>query len=137
MIEIEINNSDIIALLNQITNKTKNRTPLMRSLAGTMESAVLQNFHVGGRPAWKGLKYREGMPLVDSENLMGSITSYYDNDSAVVGTNVAYAAIHQFGGKAGRGKTTEISARPFLQLTDEDMNDMLEDVQDYFRELIK
>lgn len=138
MIEIEINNAQEVAIvLERLAQATTHRTPLMRSIAGTMESAVLQNFDVGGRPKWLGLKYRQGTPLVDTENLMGSITSDYTNDTAVVGTNEPYAAIHQFGGKAGRGRKVDIPARPFLALTAQDEADILEDIQDYFRRLIK
>lgn len=135
MIEIEINNAQQIAsILDKLANAAQDRTPLMRSIAGTMESAVLQNFDVGGRPKWLGLKYRQGTPLVDTENLMNSITSYYDNNVAEVGTNEPYAAIHQFGGKAGRGRKVDIPARPFLVLTPQDEDDILEDVQAYFSE---
>ena len=138
MIEIEINNAqEVAALLERLAQATAHRAPLMRSIAGTMESAVLQNFEVGGRPKWLGLKYRQGTPLVDTENLMGSITSDYTNDTAVVGTNEPYAAIHQFGGKAGRGRKTTIPARPFLKLTPEDEADIMEDIQAYFQRLIK
>lgn len=138
MIDIEINNAqEIASALERLAQATSHRAPLMRSIAGTMESAVLQNFDVGGRPKWLGLKYRQGTPLVDTENLMGSITSDYSNDMATVGTNEPYAAIHQFGGKAGRGRKVEIPARPFLILTPQDEADILEDVQDYFQRLIK
>lgn len=138
MIEIEINNAQEVAIvLERLSQATTHRTPLMRSIAGTMESAVLQNFDVGGRPKWLGLKYRQGTPLVDTENLMGSITSDYTNDTAIVGTNEPYAAIHQFGGKAGRGRKTTIPARPFLKLTHEDEADIMEDIQAYFQRLIK
>ena len=138
MIEIEINNAQEVAIvLERLAQATTHRTPLMRSIAGTMESAVLQNFDVGGRPKWLGLKYRQGTPLVDTENLMGSITSDYTNDTAIVGTNEPYAAIHQFGGKAGRGRKTTIPARPFLKLTPEDETDIMEDIQAYFQRLIK
>lgn len=138
MIEIEVNNAQQIgAILDKLAHAAQDRTPLMRSIAGTMESAVLQNFDVGGRPKWLGLKYRQGTPLVDTENLMNSITSYYDNDSAEVGTNEPYAAIHQFGGKAGRGRKVDIPARPFLVLTPQDEEDILDDVQAYFRSVMK
>ena len=138
MIEIEINNAQQIAsILNKLANAAQDRTQLMRSIAGTMESAVLQNFDVGGRPKWLGLKYRQGTPLVDTENLMNSITSYYDNNVAEVGTNEPYAAIHQFGGKAGRGQKVDIPARPFLVLTPQNEDDILEDVQAYFRSVVK
>lgn len=138
MIEIEVNNAQQVgAILDKLANAAQDRAPLMRSIAGTMESAVLQNFDVGGRPKWLGLKYRQGTPLVDTENLMNSITSYYDNNIAIVGTNEPYAAIHQFGGKAGRGRKVDIPARPFLVLTPQDEDDILEDVQAYFRSVIK
>ena len=138
MIEIEVNNAQQVgAILDKLANAAQDRAPLMRSIAGTMESAVLQNFDVGGRPKWLGLKYRQGTPLVDTENLMDSITSYYDNDSAEVGTNEPYAAIHQFGGKAGRGRKVDIPARPFLVLTPQDEDDILEDVLAYFRSVVK
>lgn len=138
MIEIEVNNAQQIgAILDKLAHAAQDRAPLMRSIAGTMESAVLQNFDVGGRPKWLGLKYRQGTPLVDTENLMNSITSYYDNDSAEVGTNEPYAAIHQFGGKAGRGRKVDIPARPFLVLTPQDEENILDDVQAYFRSVMK
>ena len=138
MIEIEINNAQEVAIvLERLSQATTHRTPLMRSIAGTMESAVIQNFDVGGLPKLLGLKYRQGTPMVDTENLMGSITSDYTNDTAIVGTNEPYAAIHQFGGKAGRGRKTTIPARPFLKLTPEDEADIMEDIQAYFQRLIK
>ena len=129
--------SDTPTRISRLANAAQDRTPIMRSIAGTMESAVLQNFDVGGRPKWLGLKYRQGTPLVDTENLMNSITSYYDNNIAMVGTNEPYAAIHQFGGKAGRGRKVDIPARPFLVLTPQDEEDILEDVQAYFRSVVK
>lgn len=138
MIKIEINNTQqIAAILERLVNATQDCTPLMRSIANSMESAVLQNFDVGGRPKWLPVKHRKGTPLVDTENLMNSITSYYDNNTAMVGTNEPYAAIHQFGGKAGRGRKVDIPARPFLVLTTRDEEDILDDVQAYFRSVVK
>lgn len=137
MIEIQINGIDeIIKTLKLLASKTENNASLMRNIAGTMESAVLTNFDVGGRPRWLGIKYRDGSPLVDTENLMSSITSDYDKDVAIVGTNEAYAAIHQFGGKAGRGRKVDIPARPFLMLTPQDEEDILQDVQDYWQKVL-
>ncbi|MDO9982727.1 phage virion morphogenesis protein [Glaesserella parasuis] len=138
MIEIQTNGIDeIIKTLKLLASKTENNASLMRNIAGTMESAVLTNFDVGGRPRWLGIKYRDGSPLVDTENLMSSITSDYDKDVAIVGTNEAYAAIHQFGGRAGRGRKVDIPARPFLMLTPQDEEDILQDVQDYWQSILK
>lgn len=39
------------------------------------------------------------------------------NDSVTIGNSMIYAAIQQFGGKAGRNKKITIPARPFLPVT--------------------
>ena len=54
--------------------------------------------------------------------LASSITSCYDYESAIVGSNKVYAAIHQFGGNAGRDKKVQIPARPYLGLTNVEFN---------------
>ena len=50
-----------------------------------------------------------------------------DDDSAVIGSNLDYAAIHQLGGQAGKGHKTEIPARPYLQLTDDDFAEIIDE----------
>ena len=138
MIEIQIDN--LFVVQNQIERLSRgvsdNRYLLMRRLAGTMRYAVAQNFKQGGRPEWLALKYRSGIPLNDTGALRQSIDELSDNDTALVGTNMVYAAIHQFGGWAGRNNKVFIPARPFLQLTNEDKQDLMDDVQDYFASLL-
>lgn len=161
MIEIKINNeNEVSALLETLSNGVRYRVPLMRTLANTMRSAVDQNFEAGGRPKWLGVKSRpNGSPLINSGTLRNTIRATWDNDEALVGTNLAYAAIHQFGGKTKPHKIkarhkkalafgglvrksvnhpgSKIEPRPFLALTSQDEADILEDVQDYFQRLIK
>lgn len=138
MIEIKIDN--LFVVQNQIdrlgAGVDDNRFLLMKRLAGTMHHAVRQNFRQGGRPKWLGLQYRNGKPLVDTGALRDSVNQNYDNDTAIVGTNMVYAAIHHFGGMAGRNRKVRIPARPFLILTHDDKQDLMDDVQDYFRNLI-
>ena len=64
------------------------------------------------------------MILQVSGQLASSVNTYYDNDSAVIGSNLEYAAIHQLGGQAGRNKSVEIPARPYLKLTDDDFDEI-------------
>lgn len=52
--------------------------------------------------------------LQASRRLELSITHHVSRDAVEVGSNVIYAAIHQFGGEAGRGKKIRIPARPYL-----------------------
>ncbi|MCK3654906.1 virion morphogenesis protein [Pasteurellaceae bacterium Macca] len=160
MIEIKVNNLEqLTARLDKLSEGAENLTPLMKKFSGTMQTAVDKNFEAGGRPAWLGIKHRKGTPLNDSGQLKNSIQSFSDRQSAVVGTNVKYAAIHHFGGKTkphkikpvfkkgltfndGVYKSVDhpgsvIPARPFLQLTPEDEAQLIDDAQSYFQGLIK
>ena len=141
MIKIEIENAENISrLLGKVAEKTQNRQDLLADLAETMRLAVDKNFEMEGRPDWQGLAHpnKSGKILQGkSRDLRSKIISKSDNSEAIVGSNKVYAAIHQFGGKAGRGRKVEIPARPFLALTPQDEADILEDIQDYFQRLIK
>ncbi|MBE2895463.1 phage virion morphogenesis protein [Pasteurellaceae bacterium HPA106] len=161
MIEIKVNNeAELIKALEELAKKTHYNAPLMRKLAGTMQKAVDKNFIAGGRPKWLGVKSRpNGQPLIDTGNLRNSIQASWDNNEAIVGTNVPYAAIHHFGGKTaphqikpvfkkalafGGGVYSAVNhpgstipARPFMTLTPRDEQDLLDDVQAYFRKILK
>ena len=62
--------------------------------------------------------------LTDTGRLRGSIAhTLIDGGHGVeVGSNVAYAAIHQFGGRAGRGRRARIPARAYLGIDERDRN---------------
>lgn len=74
------------------------------------------------RPAAKR-KLEGGLAILqDSGDLRDSIEAHYPSPaSIVIGSSKKYAAIHQFGGMAGRGKKVRIPARPFLPV-DKDGN---------------
>lgn len=55
--------------------------------------------------------------LIDRAHLMQSIHPRVDGNRLVLGSNLAYARIHQLGGKAGRGRKVSIPARPYLGLS--------------------
>lgn len=140
MITIEVNNvENVVKLLTKITEKTQNRQDLMADIAETMQLAVDRNFEMEGRPAWLGLARpnKTGKILQgESRDLRSSISTKSTNDKAIVGSNKVYATIHQFGGRAGRGRKAKIPARPFLALTPQDESDILDDIQSYFQKLI-
>jgi len=71
---------------------------------------------------------------MNAGGLASSITSKYDENSAIVGTNKIYAAIHQFGGNAGRNKKVKIPARPYLSLGESELNDITNSVQEYLNQ---
>ncbi|MDO5307815.1 MAG: phage virion morphogenesis protein, partial [bacterium] len=57
--------------------------------------------------------------------------------SAVIGSNLDYAAIHQLGGQVGKGHKAEISARPYLQLTDDDFAEIIDETTFFLQILNK
>lgn len=141
-IEIKIDNKELNQVLNKLFEKTSNLRPLMKSIAGTMADAVEENFKQEGRPEWEKLKestiklrtqkgYWPGKILQMRGELVASITSNYDESSAIVGSNKEYARIHQLGGDAGRNKKTKIEARPYLKLDAKDLNKILEKTLNY------
>ena len=54
-----------------------------------------------------------------------------NNDSAVIGSNLEYAAIHQLGGQAGKNKSVVIPQRPYLNYTNEDIQEVILKIQKY------
>lgn len=67
-----------------------------------------------------------------SGQLASSVNTYYDDDSAIIASNLAYAAIHQLGGQAGKNHKAEIPARPYLKLTDDDFDEINSCITGYF-----
>lgn len=55
-----------------------------------------------------------GKTLVDTGTLQNSLSVSASRDEVSVGSNMVYAAIHQLGGKAGRGRKVALPARPYL-----------------------
>lgn len=141
-IEIKIDNKEVEKALLEIAQKTSNLRPLMKNIAGIMADSTEENFKVEGRPKWKDLSektktarkktgYYPGQILQVSGQLALSVTTQYDETSAVIGSNKIYAAIHQLGGQAGKNKKTTIPARPYLKLTDDDFDEIISIVEKY------
>lgn len=109
-LEITIEVENIDRALQEIARRIENTAPAMRQIKGVMLDAVEQNFEEQGRPKWVDLapstkKQRAaqgkwpGKILQVSGRLASSITGESGNGFATVGTNLEYAAIHQFGGE--------------------------------------
>lgn len=116
MIEIKIDDREVKKMFKELAAQLQNRQTLMKKIADIMHDAVEQNFEQEGRPRWipsKRATKQGGKTLQDTGQLAASISKYYDNDTAIVGTNKRYAVIHQFGGKAGRKHKANIPASLF------------------------
>lgn len=176
---IVFDTTDFERSLAELISKFEKRAPLMRILAADMEDAVQENFAQQGRPKWMGWSPRyarrrgPGQILQRSGRLASSIVSYSDNDTAMAGTNVIYAGIHQSGGKISiparsqqayykQGKdgsvgnqfvkksqsnysewntlpaySIKMPARPFLHLTESDVEGMEEKITDFFSQIYR
>lgn len=144
-IEIKIDNKDVDRKLLELAQKSENLRPLMKNIAGIFASATEDNFKNEGRPdKWTELseatkkqrtkkKKWPGQILQVSGQLASSISTQYDDESAIIGSNLDYAAIHQLGGQAGKNKSVEIPARPYLKLTDDDFNEILDATKHYLK----
>lgn len=144
-IEIKIDNKAVNEKLLELAKRGENLRPLMKDIAGIFASSTEENFKEEGRPnKWTKLadvtienrKKKDKWPgqiLQVEGQLAASINTQYDENSAVIGSNEPYAAIHQLGGKAGKNKKVSIPARPYLQLTDEDFKEILNSTQKYLK----
>lgn len=143
-IEIKIDNKQIESKLLDLAQKSENLRPLMKNIAGIFAYSTEENFKEEGRPKWQNLKDSTikqrtkkkqwpGMILQVTGQLASSVNTYYDDDSAIIGSNLAYAAIHQLGGQTGRNKSVEIPARPYLKLSDDDMDEILDVTKSYLK----
>lgn len=135
-IEIKIDNQEVENKLLELAQKGENLRPLMKNIAGIFAYSTEENFKNEGRPKWQDLaestkKQRQkkrkwpGQILQVEGQLASSISTHYDKDCAIIGSNLDYAAIHQLGGQTGRNKAVSIPARPYLQLTDDDFEEIL------------
>lgn len=144
-IKIKIDNNAVNEKLLEIAQKSENLRLLMKNIAGIFAYSTEENFKNDGRPdKWTDLAettkkqrtktgHYPGQILQVSGQLASSISTYYDNDSAVIGSNLDYAAIHQLGGQTGRNHSVTIPARPYLKLSEDDFKELLLSINYHLR----
>ncbi len=145
---IEVDDSKLKEILKKLDTRVRNLQPAFEEIGELLVTSIVKNFEVGGRYSrsgdWRGgsnkwqplslvtLEKKRGKGiLLESNNLLNSINWQADSGGVEVGTNRIYAAIHQFGGKAGRGKKVKIPARPYLVVQGEDLSQINEVLGDY------
>jgi phage virion morphogenesis protein len=69
--------------------------------------------------------------LAKRGTLRDTIRYKASRSDVVIGSNEVYAAIHQLGGQAGRGRKATIPARPFLGISPQDQEEILRILGDY------
>ena len=143
--KIKIDNKKVLTRLQELASRGENLRPLMKNIAEIMATVTEDKFKDEGKPdKWVDLskttkkqqqkigKY-PGQILQISGQLASSVSTAYDNNSAVIGSNLAYAAIPQLGDQTGKNKKTTIPARPYLKLTDDNFEEILTETEKFFK----
>lgn len=101
--------SDLQKRVRLTEARLSNPGPLLRKFGLVLIRSVSANFRQGGRPVpWK--KSRRaltigGQTLVRTARLKNSITRQVTGNRLTIGTSVAYARIHQLGGRIHKNVT--------------------------------
>lgn len=105
---MHIDDRELNVLLDRIVNRFADKKPALRTIGAIGRESIRTNFVESGRPVkWRpskrtgdqGLPGKSGSTLRDTNRLMNSITSSVQKDSVIIGTNVEYAAVHNYGAK--------------------------------------
>jgi phage virion morphogenesis protein len=103
-VSVDVDTGPVQAMLGELLEKMADLTPVMQEIGEIIVTQSAEAFEQGGLPGHKWpesarVKASGGQTLVDSARLKNSITARASGNKVEVGTNVVYAAIHQFGGK--------------------------------------
>ena len=182
-LDMKIDDKAAKVLFRNLGDKAKDLASPMRKIANQLHNSIQENFDVGGRYSspgsimggpnqWEKTKRpplyssgkakgkEKGRTLVRAGHLQRAITEDSDDGSAWVTAHMAYAAIHNYGGKtepheirARNGKSlafgmggktvlrksvhhpgSDIPARPFMVIQEEDLDYARETLLDHLTE---
>lgn len=123
--------------LGETAHKLGNTQALMKSVGDALVSGTLKRFQDEEEPTgkkWpksKRAAKKDGQTLTDTALLRRSIDYATTSDKVMVGSNLPYARIHQKGGKTGKGHKVDMPARPYLGVSEEDMDEVRETMADF------
>lgn len=99
------------------------------------KKATAANLSKFGKTAMAGrfeiLRSKSGLYNSIGDEAKGGILRV-ENNSVTIGTRIPYAAIHQFGGQAGRGRKVTIPARPYMGVSPAARGDIIDLINSYF-----
>lgn len=136
--DISIDDAELVGALDGLETAGRDMSPAMAEIAAYMLLATQERFELGVDPdgdPWipSQRAIREGgQTLIDEGLLLGSLATDSGPDFAQVGSNLAYAAIHQTGGRAGRNLATTLPQRAYLGIGDDDPVEIRAILIDFF-----
>lgn len=132
LVQIRVFDAALQRAFREAERRCKHLRPVFEAIGELLVKSVRKNFQAGGRPsAWPRRKERKGKRLLrETGRLERSITAQPDDDSVVVGSDLPYAAAHNFG-------STHLPPRPFLAVQPEDETEMAGVLERYVAEAMR
>ncbi|MVA40667.1 phage virion morphogenesis protein [Agrobacterium vitis] len=135
-----IDDADMREKLAELIGKMQRPAGFYKNVGEHLLNSVKDNFENESAPdgsRWKTLsqatrdqrekKYGHAPTAIlrASGDLANSINMQASDTDVRIGSSLIYAAIHQFGGDAGRGNKVNIPARPYLGLSAADEDEVV------------
>lgn len=115
-IRIELDDTEARLGLERLVARMRDPRPVLDEIGSYLVTSTIRRFEREVGPdgiRWPKSRRAEregGQTLTDTGRLRASITHRLTPDAVEVGTNVVYAAIHQFGGAIRREARTQVLA---------------------------
>lgn len=150
-IDIRYDDAEVRRGLNRLLRASRDLSPAMREIAGHLVDSASENLRRQAAPdgtpwaplAERTLAERRRDPfdvrriLERSGDLFTTIQGEHGKRHAAAGTDIAYAAIHQFGGRPGMAPApAAVPARPFLGVTDDHRDMILATIREHLRRAV-
>jgi phage virion morphogenesis protein len=147
-ITVRIDDAELRKAIDRVIDHMADLTPAMQEIGDYMITATRSRFDTETAPdgsKWAALSPRYAARkarmrsvvdggkriLAKRGTLRDTIRYKASRSDVVIGSNEVYAAIHQLGGQAGRGRKATIPARPFLGISPQDQEEILRILGDY------
>lgn len=127
MFNVEIEDSAVNAALTALAGRAIRVQPMLQAIGEDVMERTKARFATGTAPdgtPWKanaptttaGKGPGKGPLIGESGSLRKQFHVNAVLDAVTISNSMTYAAIHQFGGQAGRSRAVTIVARPFLPI---------------------
>jgi len=139
-IKVKFDEREVTDFLGRLQARGENLAPVFKDFGEYMVRETEERFEgehdPEGKP-WTALseltlaKKKGSKILTEGVLLRPSIHAEPASDHVAIGTDKVYGAIHQLGGKAGRGRKVDIPERPYLGINDENRTEFIEIIKDH------
>lgn len=138
-VRFDIKRDEVSPVLAALLARGDDLTPVHRDIGASMLFATQRRFELEedpeGNPWPKSIRAMAegGTTLRDSNRLYSSLSFNASKSGVEWGTDVIYGAIHQDGGKTGRGHKVTMPRRAYLGVNEENQNAIVEAYEDFLR----